>query len=66
MKLKTLFCGKKYSISGEVYNLVAVLSYGSGLLHGVQRYIFEPENKSLPVLRATHWSDGEILRISRY
>lgn len=55
-----------YSISGNLYKLVSVLSYGSGLLRGVQRYIFEPENKALPVLRATRWADGEIGRISRY
>lgn len=66
MKLKTLFCGENYSISGNLYKLVSVLSYGTGLLYGVQRYIFEPENKSLPVLRATRWADGEIVRISRY
>lgn len=66
MKHTYLFCGKMYSISGNLYKLVSVLIYGSGLLRGVQRYIFEPENKSLPVLRATRWADGEIGRISRY
>lgn len=66
MKLKSLFCGEKYSISGNLYTLASVFSYGSGLLRGVRCYVFQPIDKNLSILRATQWHDGEILRISRY
>lgn len=66
MKHKPLICGKMYSISGNLYKIVSELSYGYGLLRGVRRFIFEPENKLLPELSAVQWMDGEILRISRY
>lgn len=66
MKHKPLHCGKMYSISGNLYKIVSELSYGYGLLSGVRRFIFEPENKLLPELSAVQWMDGEIVRISRY
>jgi len=66
MKHYQFFCGGTYSISGNLYELASIFSYGSGLLFGVRRYIFEPQNKSLTVLAAVHWMDGEILRFSRY
>lgn len=53
MKLKSLFCGEKYSISGNLYTLASVFSYGSGLLRGVRCYVFQPIDKNLSILRAT-------------
>lgn len=66
MKHNQFFCGGTYSISGNLYQLASIFSYGTGLLYGVRRYIFEPINKSLPVLAAVHWKDGEMSRFSRY
>lgn len=65
MKLKNLFCGEHYSISGNLYKLVSTFMYGTGLLYGVRLYTFEPENKELPVLRTVHWGDNEVGRISK-
>lgn len=66
MKYKNLQAGESYSVQGNLYKAVSVLTYGRGPLFGCRFFVFEPQNSNLPELCGIQWQDGHIDRLKQY